>query len=308
MWPHYAGRRGHLSLTPHTVGAASPSTRTRMRNANTSILHPSRSLWTHQITSSSSSGELHLYIESATATSDIWNNHSHSDTHITTITPVYEYFLLGWWSRYSGTIKPFRAWNGYPKLGILWKDPWILTTLPTTGVPTTSNAHTLSTTTTCTFTTGPTNPPLRPETLLFHNHPPTFDRHRRTITHSPTIHSEDAREPQHMKCILCPHLTIALLDRLQAPPLPRRPHPSCSCGKGNHFAPTQVITHRAPGLNFRFQKFTNPLGIDTVYGVHATERINCTSTPPQHNLKPAPALLDNWRMNMSKKVEIETSH
>ena len=89
---------------------------------------------------------------------------------------------------------------------------------------------------------------------------------------------------------------------------PRRPQPSSSRGKGNYFAPTQGITHRAPGLNFCFQKFTNPLGIDTLHGVHVPERINCTSTPPQHNLKPAPALLDNWRLNMSKKVEIETSH
>ena len=68
-------------------------------------------------TSSFSSGELDLYIEvhhlscwptklltrappssrstGARATSDIWNNHSHSNAQITTTTPACEYFLLG---------------------------------------------------------------------------------------------------------------------------------------------------------------------------------------------------------------------
>ena len=41
-----------------------------------------------------------------------------------------------------------------------------------------------------------------------------------------------------------------------------------------------------PGPNFCFQQLTNPLGIDTVHGVHVPERINYTSTPPQHPLIP----------------------
>ena len=66
----------------------------------------------------------------------------------------------------------------------------------------------------------------------------------------------------------------------------RGPQPPSSRGKGNPFAPTQGIVHRAPGLNFHSLQFTNSLGIDTIKGVHVPERINDTSTPPQHALKP----------------------
>ena len=46
--------------------------------------------------------------------------------------------------------------------------------------------------------------------------------------------------------------------------------------------------HPSPlsGPNFRFHEFTNTLGINTLQGIHIPERINYTSTPPQHTLKP----------------------
>ena len=66
----------------------------------------------------------------------------------------------------------------------------------------------------------------------------------------------------------------------------RGPQPSPSLGRRNVFAPTQGIIHRAPGCNFRFHQFTNPLSIDKIHVVHVTKRVNYTSTPPQHTLKP----------------------
>ena len=67
---------------------------------------------------------------------------------------------------------------------------------------------------------------------------------------------------------------------------PRGPQPSFSRGRPNPFAPLQGIPHRSQGPNVRFHEFTNPLGINTIQGIHVLERINYTSTPPQHTLKP----------------------
>ena len=66
----------------------------------------------------------------------------------------------------------------------------------------------------------------------------------------------------------------------------RGPQPSPSRALTNPFAPTQGIPHRNKGPDFRYHEFTNPLGINTRQGIHVAERINYTSTPPQHNLKP----------------------
>ena len=62
----------------------------------------------------------------------------------------------------------------------------------------------------------------------------------------------------------------------------RGPQPSSSRGRGNPFAPTHGITHRSQGPNFRFYEYANPLGINTVQGIHVLERNNYTSTPPQY--------------------------
>ena len=78
--------------------------------------------------------------------------------------------------------------------------------------------------------------------------------------------------------------------------------PSSSRGRGNPFETTQVITHRSQGPNFRFNEFTNPLGINTLQGIHVPERINYTS-PPR-----VPALLDNWRTNMFTRCGIAIFH
>ena len=80
------------------------------------------------------------------------------------------------------------------------------------------------------------------------------------------------------------HASQSLARHTASPP--KGPQPSSSCGKGNPFAPTKGIFHRAPGPNFRFHQFTNPLRIDTIHSMHVPERINYTSTPPQHTLKP----------------------
>ena len=66
----------------------------------------------------------------------------------------------------------------------------------------------------------------------------------------------------------------------------RGPQPSSSRGRPNPFAPTHGIPHRSQGPNFRFHEFTNPLSVNTIQGTHVPERINYTSTPPQHTLKP----------------------
>ena len=75
----------------------------------------------------------------------------------------------------------------------------------------------------------------------------------------------------------------------------RGPRPSSSRDRGNPFASTQVINHRSQGPNFRFNEFTNPLGINTLQGTHVPEHINYTTTPR------VPALLVNWRTNMFKR-------
>ena len=60
---------------------------------------------------------------------------------------------------------------------------------------------------------GPTITPLRPQTSFPQPHP-TIDRYRRTITRAPTLQPEDAQEPQHTKSILCAHLRSRLQNRL----------------------------------------------------------------------------------------------
>ena len=68
--------------------------------------------------------------------------------------------------------------------------------------------------------------------------------------------------------------------------LSRGSQPSFSRGRPNPFAPTQGFPHRSQGPNLRFHEFTNLLGLNTIQGIHVPERINYTSTQPQHTLKP----------------------
>ena len=137
---------------------------------------------------------------------------------------------------------------------------------------------------------GPTITPLRPQRSF--PQPPTYDQSTSTDNY-PFTEPSPRRRPQATAHEIYPVRS----SPIQAPQSPARhiaslsrgPQPSYSRGRGNPFAPTpsQGITHRSLGPNFRFPEFTNPLGINTVQGIHVPERINYTSTPPQHTLKPA---------------------
>ena len=83
------------------------------------------------------------------------------------------------------------------------------------------------------------------------------------------------------------------------------PQPSSSRGRGrcNPFVPTSGIAHRAPGPNFLFHQFTNPLGFDTVHGVHVLERIHYISTPPHHTLKPTASSCSLGQLENENVVE-----
>ena len=68
----------------------------------------------------------------------------------------------------------------------------------------------------------------------------------------------------------------------------RSSQPSALKSQVNPFTLTQGVYHRAPGPNFKFHQFTNPLDINTDHGVQIPggKRINYLATPPQRMLKP----------------------
>ena len=119
----------------------------------------------------------------------------------------------------------------------------------------------------------------------------------RDILPSPLIHLV---LPHPVPNQVCEMQTPALFTIAQSSPQPTfvdtinyarvnpllSPATPSSRGRGNSFAPTQGIIHRAPGPNVRFHQFTNPLGIQTIHAVHVPERMNCKATPPQQTLKP----------------------
>ena len=157
----------------------------------------------------------------------------------------------------------------------------------------------------------PIIPPLRPQ--LSFPHPPHYDRPMSTDNYTCTDPSTRRRPRATAHEIYplrsSPAQASQLPVRHTANP-PRGPQPSSSLGERNHFTPTHGLIQRASGPNFRFHQFTNPLGIDTVHGVHVPEQISYTSKPPNtpSSPQPVPALLDNWKMNLSKKVGIKTFH
>ena len=96
---------------------------------------------------------------------------------------------------------------------------------------------------------------------------------------------------------------------------PRGPQPSSSRGRPNPFVPKHGIPRRSQGPNFRFHEFTNPLGINTIQGIHVPERISYNSTPPQHTLKPtasscSPGQLENEyaQEERAKDLPVECLH
>ena len=184
--------------------------------------------------------------------------------------------------------------------------------VPTTGVPTTSNALTLFTTTTSTFTMVWSNHTTSPTTDIISKTTP-YDRPTST-----DIYPYNGPSPRRRPRITAheiypvrssPSQGSQSPSRNTASPL-RDPQPLSSRVKRNPFAPTQRITHRAPGPDFRFHQFTNPLGNDTLQGIHVPERINYTSTHPKHTVRPTASScsFDNWKLSMSKRVGIEISH
>ena len=134
---------------------------------------------------------------------------------------------------------------------------------------------------------GPTIPPLRPQHRF--PQPPTYNRPTSTDNY-PCTDPSPRKRPRATAHEVHPFRSTPI----QASQSPARhtaspsqgPQPSSSRGRGIPFVPTQGIPHLSQGANFWFHKFTNPLGINTLQGIHVPERINYTSTPPQHTLKP----------------------
>ena len=155
---------------------------------------------------------------------------------------------------------------------------------------------------------GPSIPPLRPQ--KFFPQPPTYDRLTWTDNY-PCTHPSPRRRPRATTHEIfpvrsSPKQTSQSPARHQASPS-RGPQPSSSRGRGNPIAPTQGIPRRTQGPNFRFHEFTNPLGINTLQGIHVSERINYTSTPPEHTLEPKASfhgqLENEYIQEVTKKKE-----
>ena len=174
-------------------------------------------------------------------------------------------------------------------MSVLWKNPWNMTTITATGLTITSDAHTTHTQRPPVPSPryGPTIPPLRPQPSFPQT--PTYDRPT-SMDNYPRTDPSPRRRPRATAHEIYPVRS----SPMQASKSPARhiaspsrgPQPLSSRGRGNPFAPTQGITHRSQGPNFRLDEFTNPLGSITVQGFHVPERINHTSTPPQHTLNP----------------------
>ena len=134
---------------------------------------------------------------------------------------------------------------------------------------------------------GPTIPPLRPQPSFLQ--PPIYDRPTLTDNY-PCNDPSPRRRPRATAHENYP-VRSSTIQASQSPARhtsspPRGSQPSSSRGRRNPFAPTQGIIHRSQGPNYRFHEFTNPLGINTVQGIHVPGRINYTSTTPEHTLKP----------------------
>ena len=134
---------------------------------------------------------------------------------------------------------------------------------------------------------GPTIPPLRPQQLF--PQPPPYDRPTSTDNYPCTDPSPRRRPRSTAHEIYAvsssPKQASQSPARHTASPS-RGPQPSSYRGSGNPFAPTQGITYRSQGPNFRIHEFINPLGFNALQGIHVPERIIYTSTLLQQTLKP----------------------
>ena len=134
---------------------------------------------------------------------------------------------------------------------------------------------------------GPTIPPLRTQQTF--PQPPTYDRPTSTDNY-PCTDPSPRRRPRATADEFYP-VRSSPIQASQSPAChsaspSQGPQPSSSRGRGRPFAPTHGIPHRLQEPNFRFHDFTKPLEVYTLQGIHVPERINYTSNPPQHTLKP----------------------
>ena len=264
-------------------------------------------------TSSSSSGELHLYIDSDTSSASIavgppsssqelllqGNTQvpqppplfSAAHTAVPTSQPPPQPTRIPSWAdevataEQSGrstteTVIPNRAHSGRirgsrPRLQPLVYPPPLMPTIHTQRPPAPSPQY-------C-----PAIPILRTQQLF--PQPPSYDRPTSTDNYpctDPSLRRRPRATAHEVYPVHSSSIQASQLPARHTASPSRGPQPSSSRGRGNHFAPTQGITHRSQEPNFRFHEFTNLLGINTLQRIHVPERINYTSTPPQHTLKP----------------------
>ena len=131
---------------------------------------------------------------------------------------------------------------------------------------------------------GPALPPLRPQQSFTQQ--PTYNRPTSTDNYPCTDPSPRRATPDEIYLVRSSPIQASQSPARNTASPSRGPQPSSSRGRPNPFAPSHGIPHRSQGPNFRFQKFRNTLGINTIQGIHVPERISYTSTPPQHTLKP----------------------
>ena len=256
-------------------------------------------------TSSSSSGELHLYIDSDTSSPSVQLGQTSSSQELLlqehqpstqtstvttpytmTIPPISQSHVPSWaeeveQSGHSSpeTVVPNWAFSGRIRGSQPRSQPLVY---PPPVMPTTHQQRP----TVPSPRYGPTIPPLRPQQSFVQ---PPYDRPTSTDNY-PCTNPSPMRRPRATKHEVYP----APSSRIQASQSMARyaagssrgPQPSSSRGRINPFVPTQGIPRRSQGPNFRFPEFTNPLGINTLQRINAPERINYTSTPHQHTLKP----------------------
>ena len=132
---------------------------------------------------------------------------------------------------------------------------------------------------------GPVIPPIRPQPTF--PQPPPYDRPTSTDNYpctGPSPLSRPKATPQEVYPVRSSPVQASQSPARHTASPSRGPQLSSSRPKGNPFAPTQGIVHRSQGPIFRFHEFTNPLGINTVQGIHVAERFNYTSnTTPTYS-------------------------
>ena len=292
-----------------TVAQSSPQPRS-VDTANYARVNPLPS----PATSSSSSGERHLYIDSDTSSPSVparpqssSQEHKsyfketvrgHSHTHYfqlrTQQSPQYNHqfslrtFHLGLmnWPQRNNLVTLHQ--RRLSPIGHTLVDPWSTTTITATGLPTASDANIAYTMPDGTLTA------IRPgfttsEAAKIFSSATPYDR-LMTTDNYPCTDPSPRRRPRATAHEIYP-VRSSPIQALQSPARhtessSRGPQPSSSRGRPNPFTPTHGIPHRSQGPNFRFHEFTKPLGINTIQEIHVPERISYTSTPPQHTLKP----------------------